>query len=298
MSEEPQLISPIDEPRAASRLDWRMRTYWKPALLVGLLLYLYLPTLIDLGKVLINDPNSSHGLLVPPIVGYLIWRRRARLAEVTKAASPVALLVVLAGAVLLPLGQAAEVSALPPLSLLIVLAGVIWHIWGWGVVRVLLFPALLLLFALPWPGLLVETMTFQLSLFASKAAAATLNLLGIAAVREGVMIHMGGYTFEVAAPCSGIRSMAALMTLGALCAFLLKGSRLRRLILFATVPPLAMLGNAVRIVVILLIARTWGTKAAEGFYHDFSGIIVFMVTFLLLLAVARLIGLKQIKEEL
>jgi exosortase/archaeosortase family protein len=58
-----------------------------------------------------------------------------------------------------------------------------------------------------------------------------------------------------------------------------------------------MIGNTLRIVVILLIARAWGTKAAEGFYHGFSGLIVFLVTFVLLLAVSRLFGLNKMREE-
>jgi exosortase len=244
-----------------------------------------------------SDPNSSHGLLIPPVVALLIWKRRARLAEIPKAPSKAGLLLAIVGAILLPFAVGSGVRAGPPISLLLVLGGLAWHIWGGGIMREFLFHYLFLFFAVPVPGLLVETLTFHLQLASAKMAALMIGLLGLPVVREGVEIQMQDYTFAVGAPCSGMRSMVALLALGALCAFLLKGGLLKRIALFMTVPPLALIGNAVRILCILLIARRWGEEAAKGFYHNFSGLIVFLMTFLLLLAMARLLGMKQMREE-
>ncbi len=243
------------------------------------------------------DPNSSHGLLIPPIVGFLVWKRRKRLSEIGRNTCRGALLLVLAGAALLPLGIASEVRALPPISLLLVLGGLVWHIWGTAIMRELLFPYVFLFFAVPLPGLLVETFTFHLQLISTKAASLMIGLMGLPVIRDGVEIQIGEYTFAVGAPCSGMRSMVALLALGALCAFVLKGSLVQRGVLFIAVPPLALIGNAFRILLILLIAHYWGQRAAEGFYHKFSGLVVFVLTFFLLLVSARLLGMKQIREE-
>lgn len=284
--------------RAAGSLGLALRSYWGPLVIAALLLSLYAGSLVDLFRVLLADPNSSHGLLIPPIAGFLLWRRRRRLAALPKATEFRGLFLVFLGVVLLPLGAAAEIPAMAPFSLLVVAGGLVWHVWGNQLMRAVLFPYLYLFFTIPWPGLLVETLTFHLQLISAKSAALVIGLLGMPVVREGVEIQLGGYKFEVAAPCSGIRSMAALMALGALCAYLLKGTRLRRIALFLLVPPLAMIGNAFRIVVILLIAAKWGTEAANGFYHEFSGLVLFLATFLLLLAAAQLMGMKQLREEI
>jgi exosortase len=284
---------PLKEPAQISLL---------PAiLLLALLFGLYAvttPVLPELFKQIWADPNNSHGLLVIPISLFLVWRRRKALARLARPAYQPALLIIIVGLALLPLALAAEVSFLAQLSLLIVIGGLILHIWGKAAFRLLLFPYLFLFFALPWPSLLVETLTFPLQLIAAKSATLLIGLLGIPVVRDGVGITMGVFTFAVEAPCSGMHYLSALMALGALTAYCLQGRNYQRVGLLIIVPALAMIGNSLRIVTILLIARTWGTKAAEGFYHSFSGLVVFLVTFGLLLLVGKLFGLSKMREDL
>lgn len=298
MPEKPGPTNVEDSRREEARSSAGLRRFIGPLFLAGLLLLIYSPAVRELFQVLVADPNSSHGLLIPPLVALLVWRKRKWLAEAPISSNRWALLLVFGGAALLPLGKAAEIAGLPALSLLLVIGGIVWHIWGNRVMRILLFPYLFLFFTIPWPGLLVETLTFPMQLISAKAAALVLGLLGVAVGREGIELLLGNYTFAVGVPCSGMRSLAALTALGALCAFLLKGSGYRRGFLFLMVPPVALVGNAARIVVILLIALRWGTEAANGFYHQFSGLLLFLITFLLLLGIARLIGLKQVREDI
>jgi exosortase len=270
-------------------------------LLLALLVGLYgitAPVLPELFRQLWVDPNNSHGLLVIPVSLFLVWRRRKALAKLDRRACQPALLIIIFGLALLPLALAAEVAFLSQLSLLIVIGGLILHIRGKAVFRQLLFPYLFLFFAIPWPSLLVETLTFPLQLIAAKSATLLIGLLGIPVVRDGVGIAMAGYTFAVEAPCSGLHYLSALMALGALTAYCLQGGFFRRAGLLIIVPALAMIGNSLRIVTILLIARTWGPKSAEGFYHGFSGLTVFLLTFLLLLLMGRLFGLGKMREDL
>jgi exosortase len=243
-------------------------------------------------------PNNSHGLLVIPISLFLAVRRRRQLSQITKHPCQPALLVILFGLALLPLALAAQIPFLAQLSLLIVIGGGILHIWGKATFRLLLFPYLFLFFALPWPSLLVDALIFPLQLIAARSSTLLIGLLGIPVVREGVKIHMGGLTWVVEAPCAGMYYLAALLALGALTAYLLQGRFYQRLAFFLAAPILAIIGNALRIVAILLIGRAWGLKAAEGFYHGFSGLTVFIGTFLLLLAVGKLFGLSKMREDI
>jgi len=297
VSESSQPVSSVGPPDASNTRRAQLCGYFGPALLLALLAYIYAPVLADLFKELWADSNSSHGLLVPLIVAFLVWRRRKRLGEIEKRTHRAALLMVLAGAMLLPIAAASEVKSLSALSLLIVLGGLVWHIWGSKVMQELSFAYGFLFFIIPWPGLLVETLTFPLQLTSTKMATTIIGLLGIQVEREGVNIQIYNYTFAVAAPCSGIRSLAALSALGALYAYLLKGSFGRRMLLFLLVPPLALIGNSIRIVITLLLAARWGPEMAKNFYHSFFGFAVFLITFLLLMAAARLLGMKQIRED-
>jgi len=297
VSESSQPVSSVGPTGAPNNRRAHLRGYLGPALLLALLAYIYAPVLVDLFKELWADPNSSHGLLVPLIVAFLVWRRRKRLGEIEKRTNPAALLMVLAGAMLLPIAAASEVKSLSVFSLLMVLGGLVWHIWGSRIMQEISFPYCFLFFIIPWPGLLVETLTFPLQLTSTKMATTIIGLMGIQVEREGVNIQIYNFTFAVAAPCSGIRSLAALSALGALYAYLLKGSFSRRVLLFLLVPPLALIGNSIRIVAILLLANQYGEEVASGFYHSFSGLLIFLVTFLLLMAAARLLGMKQIRED-
>jgi EpsI family protein len=292
VSEEAQAIG--KEKKARTQLS--LGRLAGPVLLAGLLLFTYIPVLIELVRSLIGDENNSHGLLVLPLAGFFVYTKRKRLQQISKISSPAGLMPVFLGLLLLPLGAAAELSTLRFLSLFLVIGGLVWHIWGRKTLREVLFPYLFAFLAIPWPSLFVETITFPLQLNGAKGATMILGLLGVPVVRDGVNLQIAQYSFEVAAACSGMRSLAALITLGALCAYLFQGSRLKRLLLLVVVPPLALLGNTVRIVVILLIGKQWGPKTATGFYHGFSGIVVFIVVLGLLLLIARLIGLHQIKE--
>ncbi|MDH4209535.1 MAG: EpsI family protein, partial [Anaerolineae bacterium] len=134
--------------------------------------------------------------------------------------------------------------------------------------------------------------SFPMQLFSAKSATMLMGLVGLPVSRDGVDIHLPRYTFSVGVPCSGMNSLVALLALAALAAYLLSGPSWKRWVLFGTGVPLALLANVLRIACILSIAVIWGAKAAEGFFHGFSGIVVFLFATLGLVATGRALGLR------
>jgi EpsI family protein len=252
---------------------------------------LYGPVLAGMAADWWRNESASHGFLVPVIAGWLAWRARRRAAAVAGPAVWGAA-VVAAGLLLYGLGVLAAVEFLPQLSFLVTLAGIVLCLWGPRTLRELAFPYAFLFFMVPWPDTVVEFFSFPMQLFSAKSATMAMGLVGAPVSRDGVDIHLAQYTFSVGAPCSGMKSLVALLALAALVAYLLDGPQWKRWALFAAGAPLAVLANVVRIVVILGIALLWGAKAAEGFFHGFSGLVVFLVATLALAAVGRALGLR------
>ena len=235
--------------------------------------------------------NASHGFAIPLIAGYLAWRRRA---EVRALARPWAwgLAAVVFGLVLYPMGVFAGVEFVPELSLVVALGGFILYFWGPSASRRLAFPYAFLFFMVPWPDTLVEFVSFPMQLFSAKFATMAAGLAGADVTRDGVDIHMAGQTFSVGAPCSGMKYAVALTSLAALIAYLAEGPVWKRWVVAVAGPPLALMGNVGRILCVLAIAAIAGPEAAAGFFHGFSGLLVFLIAVAGLLIVSWAIGLR------
>ena len=272
----------------------RVRTaWWGSAVVCALTVGLYAGTIADMVRDWRNLPNASHGFLIVPIALYLAWRKRDRLARLPRVASPWGIPLIVVAVAMLLAGRWSEVEFIPPLSLMVLLGGYGLHFLGAAAMRELAFPYAFLLFMVPWPDLLVEFISFPMQLMSATYAAMLIGLLGIPAARSGVDIALPHVTFSVAVPCSGMNSLVSLLALAALLAYMSQGALWRRWALFAAGAPMALLANVLRIVCILLIGTLWGQKAAEGFFHGFSGIALFLAALLGLLALARALRLRS-----
>ena len=163
-----------------------------------------------------------------------------------------------------------------------------WAFWGRRVAHGLLFPAAFLLFCIPLATFL-DVVTVHLRLLASSTAYGVLHGLGVEVVRQGTMIGAadGSFAIDVAEPCSGLRSIFALLALTAGYAYFNQPTPLRKWMLFACAVPIAILGNVARILSICLVARGCSSGFATGFYHDYSGYVVFLVAIVLMVAVGE-----------
>ncbi len=236
--------------------------------------------------------DFSHGWIMPVISLGVIWLKRDELAAAPRSQNWWGLILVVASLAL----HWAALRAQQPRVSLVALAVLLWaipfYLYGWGVARWLLFPCGYLL--LSFTSYLLVAFTFPLRITASALSVTLLNGLGIAAMRNGTMIHSaagGAFSFNVADPCSGLRSLAAMSALAAPFAYLTQHSAFKRWALFAMSVPLAMLANAARIVTIALVAEGFGQEKAMSLYHDYSGYLVFTLAMLLLVSTGTLLNI-------
>lgn len=239
-----------------------------------------------------TDDNASHGFIVPFITGYLIWTRRAELAAVRVVPSNAGLLLLAASAAMLVLGWLATELFTMRFSLVLALCGCALFWLGREAFKLLAFPLLFLVFMIPVPAIVYDAVAFPLKLFVSWLSVGALKMMGVMVVREGNVIMFPNITLEVVDACSGLRSLTSLITLGAAYALVMCRRTWLRLTLVACTIPIAVGTNALRVIVTGLLARHYGAAAAEGFFHEFAGLVVFA------LALVILAGLHQTLRRL
>lgn len=270
---------------------------WQTAALAALVLWLYFATLTRLVGQWWSDPNFSHGFFVPLFSGFVVWQERSRLSRIAPRPSWWGLPVLGLGLCLLVVGQLGAELFLSRLSLLIVLAGLIVLFIGWSFFRALLFPWAFLLLMVPVPALVFNQVTFPLQLLASKAASGALSWMGVPVLREGNVIVLPAMALEVAEACSGIRSLMSLATLAVIYGYLMERNVAVRVLLTLASVPIAVAANSLRIVGTGLLVQYWDPDRAEGFFHEFSGWLIFVVSLVMLYLTHRIIRLLWPEEK-
>jgi exosortase len=262
---------------------------WQSYLLVAVVLGLYAPVLWRLMRQWYDDPDYSHGFLVPLLSAYLIWQRRDKLALIARRPSNWGLLVVLGALGLLFLGSLGAELFLTRVSIIFTICGLIAYFSGWRLLRAMAFPLAFLLFAIPIPALLYNEIVFPLQGIASRFATGFLEMLNLFPImREGNVLIMPGMRLEVVEACSGIRSLMSLLALAAGYGYLAEKSVPVRWFLVLAMIPLAIISNGTRVMITALMTNYIGPKAAEGFMHEFSGWVIFVV------ATAMFLGLHSL----
>ena len=236
-----------------------------------------------------QDDNYSHGFLVPIIAGYFLWQRWPDIKE--KIVKPDGMGLLLVGLALLQLVVAwlgTEYFTMRS-SMIVLLAGLVLYLFGREVLKALALPIGYLIFMVPIPYIIYDALAFPLKLFITKFSVFILQMMGVVVMREGNIIMLPTTTLEVADACSGIRSLMSLLALAAAYAFMLQTSTLKRVILILSAVPIAIITNAMRVIVTGVLAQWWGAQAAEGFFHEFAGLAVFALAMVLLVAEGALL---------
>ena len=264
------------------------------AVLVGVL---YAPVLKDLAQQWWDDPNYGHGFLVPLLAAWIVWRERSRLQGISPRPANIGLLVMLAAVALLIAGSLGAEVFISRVSLIILLAGMALFLSGREMLRAAAFPLFFLAFMIPLPAIIYYQITFPLQLIASRVAAACLEATNVPVLREGNLLYLPNYTLEVVEACSGIRSLVSLLTLGVAYVYLVEKKRWIQATLLLLIVPIAVLSNSLRIVGAGLLTYSFGPQAAEGFFHFFSGWVIFVSAAMLILgahwALRRFAGVEQ-----
>ncbi|HXC95519.1 MAG TPA: exosortase A [Edaphobacter sp.] len=255
------------------------RFSWLPLATIAILLaLLYYRVAFKLIYDWYSIPDYSHGFLVPLFAAFLVWDKRKVLAATSIKPTWAGVPLVVFGIFVLILGVYGVELFTARMSFILVLTGILWTLLGWPMVRELRFPLLVLILAIPFPAIVFNQITFPLQLFASKIASQILPLLGVPVLLEGNVIHLPVMPLEVAEACSGIRSLMSLFTLAIFYGYFLERSTGRRVILALASIPIAVTANVVRIVGTGLCVQYWDPDKALGFFHEFSGWVMFVVS--------------------
>lgn len=238
----------------------------------------------------IRDENYSHGFLVPLVSAYFIYLKREALRRIPARPDNLGLVFVLGGIVMYILGTVGNEVFTARVSSIVVISGLILFFWGREAMRELAMPVAYLLLMVPIPAIIYNAVAFPLKLFATQCATFSLKLFGLPVLREGNIIQFPNITLEVADACSGMRSLMSLIALGVALAFLFFRSNWRRLIIILSTVPIAIATNVFRIFATGVLARYAGREAAEGFFHEFAGMMVFILAMILLMSLCWVIG--------
>ena len=258
-------------------LRWPRMTW----LLLGAALLLYAPTLSYLFYDWWHNPDYSHGFFIPFVAAFFLWRKRRIFRALPAEPASFGLLVVLGSQVVFLTGYLAE-SFLQRVSLLLFLAGAILYFWGWRALRETGFLLVLLLLAIPLPEVIFNSVALPLQLVASSMAEKVLHVFGVPVFREGNLLQLDQQMLNVTEACSGIRSLATLVTAGAIVGYFLPARWWLRLAFVASSVPIALTANALRVAGTGVLGQAWGERWATGFLHLFSGWVVFVfATFLM-----------------
>jgi exosortase len=282
---------------------------WRVLAVSSALIFAYATVLAKLGHDWWTDENYSHGLLIPFVIGYILWLQRDWLAkQETRPSFAWGTTFIVAGLLGLWAGTAGAELFFQRISLVLVLAGTVIYFWGFRFLRLTAVSFGLLLLAIPIPAIIFNKIAFPLQLFASKCAVWSMSVLDIPVLRQGNIIELiplGGREIkklEVVEACSGIRSLMTLATLAVVFAYFTHpradgGPRgggfswlksygfWRSTILVLSAVPIAILTNAGRVSGTGVLAHYYGTQVADGFFHSFSGWVIYIVAFVLLFAV-------------
>lgn len=283
MSRSAQLEAVADDRVSVNPYLW-----WQVSVVVLLILWLYSPVMVRLALQWSRDANFSYGFLVPAFSAFVLWQNRERLRKLTPKPSSGGMWMMLGALCVLVVGVLGSELFLSRVSFVLMLASIVVLFWGWEHLRVARFPVLFLLLMIPLPAIVFNQLTFPLQILASKLAATALPLLGVPVLREGNIINLPAMSLEVADACSGIRSLFSLITLAVICGYTIREQRGLWAILILAAIPVAVVANALRIIGAGLLVQYWNANKAEGFFHTFSGWLVFLVS------LTMLIWLRQI----
>ena len=322
---------------------------WKILAVATALVFAYATVLGKLGHDWWTDENYSHGLLIPFIIGFILWSQRERLTRTTlRPSMPWGLTAVLFALLALWAGTAGAELYVQRTSLVLMLAGTVLYFWGFSLLRLLIVPLFLLLLAIPIPAIVFNKIAFPLQLFASRCAVWAMTVFDIPVLRQGNVIELMPLgaretkKLEVVEACSGIRSLMTLVTLAVVFAYFthprgdsgdvgpgaqasclpgegtnddasklstiteadkmsalpasaLPASALptrfmsfgfwRSTVIVLSAVPIAIFTNALRVSGTGILARYYGTQVADGFFHSFSGWVIYVVASLMLFGV-------------
>jgi exosortase len=260
-------------------------------LLIGFAIALA-PTLVDVAQESWTKETGAHGPIVLAAGGWLLARNLHEARQLNLHRSGRTWL----SAILLALGLACHIvgrvfgiMTFEAGGLYLAGIAILYELVGAATLRHAWFPAAYLIFLIPPPGSLLNRVTGPLKQFVSASAINVLSLAGLPVSREGVTINVAQYNLLVEDACSGLNSLVGLLAVSLLYVYLMRGSRaVYAGVLAACAIPISILGNILRIIILVLLTYFCGDAVAQGFLHETAGIALFAIDLILMFAVDHL----------
>jgi exosortase B len=253
----------------------------------------YAPTFIRLAEGPWQTEQEGHGPLIIAACLWLVWSSRDKLRSVEIRPAPLAgWASLLLGLAMLFLSRTQDLISIEVLSELPVIVGCVLILAGWKALRILMFPIGFLIFTVPAPGWMVDGATVPLKVFISDLVTKVLYFAGYPVAQNGVVIMIGPYQLLMKDACAGMNSIFALSAIGMFYVYAFRWeSKIRALILLATIVPITIVANFIRVIALVLITYYGGVELIEGVLHDLTGILLFVIALTLVFICDGILGL-------
>jgi exosortase len=213
---------------------------------------------------------------------WIAWRKRYVLREIAEdyitGKNLISLLILIFGILLYLFGRRQNYLLFSSLSLIPVLWGLTGFLYGKQFTKALAFPILYLILLIPPPFAILDSITLPMRYGIASMTESFLQFIGYPISRNGLMLTIGYNDIFMGAPCSGFRSLITMISLVMVYVYMTKGSRFKKILLVSFITPAALLGNFIRVVTLCLVTFYFGEEAGQGFFHNFSGIVIFIIT--------------------
>jgi exosortase len=256
---------------------------------IGVLIALcYIPAIRSLVFDWLNNEDVGHGFFVPLVAGYIVWLEREELLATPAKANWWGLGLVLLGAAQSLLATLGVELFLSRSAIILTLAGAVWTVGGTAWLKKLAFPLFLLIFMVPLPAVIYNSITFPLQLRASQLADTALTVLAVPVLREGNILELPSGKLSVVEACSGIRSLLSLGFLSLVYGYFFEKSTRIRTLLFISTVPIAIVTNGARVTLTGILSQI-KPELAAGFFHESTGWVVFMLALAVLVLFHRIV---------
>lgn len=270
----------------------KLQRFELPFYTLGLLaagVILFFPMFLKLFSYGWKNADYDHGIFIVPISALIIFLARGQLV-LNERVKPMALAAWMASFFIYIFALRNDFLFLQAMAFCGVVLSIFYLRFTPGSLKGILFPLVYLMFMIPPPGLLIDALTFPLKQVSIQCAYVVLNFLDVPVTVRGAILSVARHELLVTDACSGFRSITTLLALGAVYAYYQPISIFKKWVLFLSVIPLGIIGNVIRLVVTGELVYNFGPKYGEGFFHETSGIIVFVFTIISLLILKGLIA--------
>jgi exosortase len=264
---------------------------------------LYAPVFSTLYNIRWDTVDYTHAYFILPISLWLTWRKRKEIKETLQDLNPnrinlIGFFVLILGVLMYIFGWRQDYVFIQALSLIPFLLGLTGYLYGKRMLKLLSFPILYLLLLVPPPFGILDSITLPMRHGISVLTENILYLLNYPISRKGLLLTIGYNDILMGAPCSGFRSLITMFSLVLVYVYISKGNISKKLILTFFIVPMALLGNLVRVITLCLITFYFGEETGQGFFHNFSGIVIFIITLLGLMGAESVLERMQANKRL